>query len=269
MELPSLSGCQRFNFLFLLFNAIFIANGLAQQNFIITDEDDNALIGVEVYSKDYSITGISNKSGVVTLPAHDPTIELMVNYLGYQEQQITLRSIINNGGKLQLIPSDIQLEEIILIGRNELSREALPYHIESISQEKLQSTNPQTSADALSHHGNVYVQKSQSGGGSPVIRGFEANKLLLVVDGVRMNNAIYRNGHLQNAITVDPAMLESLEVIFGPNSLTYGSDALGGVVHFKSKLPKLQFKDTDELETELRYSLRHSTANQYRRKKIR
>jgi hemoglobin/transferrin/lactoferrin receptor protein len=262
MELPSLSGCQRFNFLFLLFNAIFITNGLAQQNFIITDEDDNALIGVEVYSKDYSITGISNKSGVVTLPAHDPTIELMVNYLGYQEQQITLRSIINNGGKLQLIPSDIQLEEIILIGRNELSREALPYHIESISQEKLQSTNPQTSADALSHHGNVYVQKSQSGGGSPVIRGFEANKLLLVVDGVRMNNAIYRNGHLQNAITVDPAMLESLEVIFGPNSLTYGSDALGGVVHFKSKLPKLQFKDTDELETELRYSLRHSTANQ-------
>lgn len=237
-------------------------NIIAQHDFIITDEDDTVLIGVEVYSKDYSISAVSNKNGVVTLPQHDPTTELTVNYLGYEEQQITLRSIINNGGKLQLNPSDIQLEEIVLIGRNELSKEALPYQIKSISKEKLRSTNPQTSADALSHHGNVFVQKSQSGGGSPVIRGFEANKLLLVVDGVRLNNAIYRNGHLQNAITVDPAMLESVEVIFGPNSLTYGSDALGGVVHFKSRLPKLQFQDTDELETDVRYSLRYSTANQ-------
>ncbi len=239
-----------------------MTNGIAQHDFIVTDEEDIALIGVEVYSKDYSISAVSNNNGVVILPEHDPTTELTVNYLGYQEQQVTLRSILNNGGTLKLIPSDIQLEEIILIGRNELSREALPYQIESISQDKLKSTNPQTSADALSHHGNVFVQKSQSGGGSPVIRGFEANKLLLVVDGVRLNNAIYRNGHLQNAITVDPAMLESLEVIFGPNSLTYGSDALGGVVHFKSRLPKLQFQDTGELESEVNYSLRYSTANQ-------
>ena len=88
--------------------------------------------------------------------------------------------------------------------------------------------------------------KSQFGGGSPIIRGFEASRILLVVDGVRMNNAIYRGGHLQNSISIDPAMLAGTEVIFGPNSLIYGSDALGGVVHFKTKDPTLKI-DTNSV----------------------
>ncbi|GAB3540375.1 hypothetical protein GCM10027443_38180 [Pontibacter brevis] len=67
----------------------------------------------------------------------------------------------------------------------------------------------------------------------------EANKVLLVVDGVRMNNAIYRGGHLQNIITLDNSMLERAEVIFGPSSVIYGSDALGGVLHFHTLQPQL------------------------------
>ncbi len=54
-----------------------------------------------------------------------------------------------------------------------------------------------------------------------------------------MNNAIYRSGHLQNAITIDPNILERTEVIFGPSSVGYGSDALGGVVHFYTIKPKI------------------------------
>ncbi len=262
MELPSPFGCLRFSFLIVLlsiFSATYIS---AQHSFIIVDEKDNALIGVEIFSADYSISGVSDDRGVIELPEHDPGTQLTVRYLGYEEQKVTAQSIFNSGGILQLQPSDMLLEEIVLIGRNELSKEALPYRIESISKEKLQSTSPQTSADALSHHGNVFVQKSQLGGGSPVIRGFEANKVLLVIDGVRLNNAIYRNGHLQNAITVDQAILESVDVIFGPNSLSYGSDALGGVVLFKSRLPKLQFQDDENLVTEGNYYVRYSSANQ-------
>ena len=55
-----------------------------------------------------------------------------------------------------------------------------------------------------------------------------------MVDGVRMNNLIYRSGHLQNAITVDPLALERIEVAFGPASNAYGSDAMGGLVQFIS-----------------------------------
>ena len=86
---------------------------------------------------------------------------------------------------------------------------------------------------------SIRVQKSQGGGGSPVIRGLRQIGVLLVLDGVRMNNGIFRSGHLQNAITVDPNSLERVEIIYGSSSVGYGSDALGGVVHYYTKTPKI------------------------------
>jgi hemoglobin/transferrin/lactoferrin receptor protein len=86
---------------------------------------------------------------------------------------------------------------------------------------------------------NVYIQKSQQGGGSPILRGFEANRVLLVIDGVRLNNAIYRSGHLQNVIRIDQNLLEKVEVLYGSGSVIYGSDALGGVISFVTRNPEL------------------------------
>jgi hemoglobin/transferrin/lactoferrin receptor protein len=93
--------------------------------------------------------------------------------------------------------------------------------------------------DALINSGKIFVQKSQQGGGSPIIRGFEASRVLLMVDGVRMNNAIYRAGHLQNIVTIDNMILDRMEVLYGPSSTLYGSDALGGVVSMYTKNPTL------------------------------
>ncbi len=111
--------------------------------------------------------------------------------------------------------------------------------IDVVSAQRIAQINAQNTGDLLINTGNVFVQKSQQGGSSPVIRGFEASRVLLVVDGIRMNNAIYRAGHLQNVITVDQNMLERVEVLYGPASTIYGSDALGGVVHMRTKAPKL------------------------------
>ena len=94
-------------------------------------------------------------------------------------------------------------------------------------------------ADILASSGQVFVQKSQAGGGSPVIRGFEASRIVLMVDGVRMNSAIFRAGHLQNIITVDNMSLDRVEINYGPSSTMYGSDALGGVVNMFTKAPQL------------------------------
>ena len=98
-------------------------------------------------------------------------------------------------------------------------------------------------ADVLINSGKLFVQKSQQGGGSPVIRGFEASRILLMVDGVRMNNAIYRAGHLQNIISIDNMVLDRVEVLYGPSSTIYGSDALGGVVNMFTKNPVLSEAD--------------------------
>ena len=136
----------------------------------------------------------------------------------------------------------------------------VPRQVDVIGVDQLRFLNPQTSADVLQGSGKVLVQKSQQGGGSPIIRGFEANKILLVVDGVRMNNAIYRAGHLQNAITVDHNILEQVEVSFGPGSVVYGSDALGGVIHYRTRTPQLS--ESGEQEVKVNLNGRLGTANQ-------
>lgn len=90
--------------------------------------------------------------------------------------------------------------------------------IDVVTAQRIAQLNAQNSGDLLINTGNVFVQKSQQGGSSPVIRGFEASRVLLVVDGIRMNNAIYRAGHLQNVITIDQNMLERVEILYGPAS---------------------------------------------------
>jgi hemoglobin/transferrin/lactoferrin receptor protein len=118
-------------------------------------------------------------------------------------------------------------------------------------------------ADVLVNSGQVYVQKSQQGGGSPVLRGFEGSRLLLMVDGVRMNTAIFRTGHLQNILTVDNMVLDKMEVFYGPSSTIFGSDALGGVVSMYTIDPRLN--DTGKTKMSGSATARYATANNEKR----
>jgi hemoglobin/transferrin/lactoferrin receptor protein len=127
----------------------------------------------------------------------------------------------------------IDLEEVIVsVNKWEQKLNEVPNKITKITKLQILRNNPQTAADLLGQTGTVFIQKSQLGGGSPMIRGFATNRILLVVDGVRMNNAIYRSGNLQNIISIDALSTQTAEVIFGPGSLIYGSDAIGGVMDF-------------------------------------
>ncbi len=154
----------------------------------------------------------------------------------------------------------LQLNEVVVSASKfgELKRN-VPYQIEQVKRSDIAFRNAQTSADVLTQTGQVFVQKSQAGGGSPVLRGFEANRILLVVDGVRLNNAIFRGGHLQNVLRIDQNVLDQLEILYGPNSVVYGSDALGGVLHFKTRMPEL----SDQTSTLFKTSIltRYASAN--------
>ena len=119
---------------------------------------------------------------------------------------------------------------------NEDSR-MVPREISRVDARDIAIKNPSTTADAIAQTGVVHVQKSQLGGGSPMLRGYSANAVLMVIDGIRINNAIYRGGNLQNVLMVDASSLSSAEVLFGPGSVQYGSDALGGVMNFRTKEP--------------------------------
>lgn len=125
-------------------------------------------------------------------------------------------------------------EVVVSVNKWEQKLNEVPNKITKINKSEILKNNPQTAADLLSQSGTVFIQKSQLGGGSPMIRGFATNRILLVIDGVRMNNAIYRSGNLQNIICIDALSTQTAEVIFGPGSLIYGSDAIGGVIDFHS-----------------------------------
>ncbi len=133
-----------------------------------------------------------------------------------------------------------ELQEVVVSGSKFNERNSkLAVSIKTIRQSDLKNLNLSNAANVLESSGLVFVQKSQQGGGSPILRGFEASRVLLMVDGVRMNNAIYRAGHLQNVITVDPNILHRMEILYGPSSTLYGSDALGGVINIFTKDPRL------------------------------
>ena len=225
-----LYDCLKLSFFMLCANVL-----CAQQSIKIVDEEGQAMIGVTVY-----LDGVPNYStdteGKVEVELSEFKT-LSISYLGYENTYFTKSQMAKLKYVLPLTLEDSKLEEILIVGRTNANSRDLPFNVEAIDSKDIKITQSQTSADAIASSGSVYVQKSQMGGGSPVVRGFEANKILLVVDGVRMNNAIYRGGHLQNAITLDASILNRAELIFGPGSLLYGSDAIGGVIHFRTKNP--------------------------------
>jgi hemoglobin/transferrin/lactoferrin receptor protein len=152
------------------------------------------------------------------------------------------------------IKESVRLSEVTLAAtRFSQNKKLLAQQVYVISRNHIENSNQPTTAELLSQSGEVLVQKSQLGGGSPVIRGFEANKVLICVDGIRMNNAIYRGGHLQSVITLNDESMEKAELLFGPSSVMYGSDALGGVMSFYTRDPEITKKKTVKAGASGRY----------------
>ena len=174
---------------------------------------------------------LTDGKGMVDLAGFNRGDSLLIQHPSYNTTILTLDNT-DKDYEIELIEKSIKLDEIVVsVSRWEESSAEFANKVVGIDAKEIMFANPQTSADALMQTGEIYVQKSQQGGGSPMIRGFAANRILLTVDGVRLNNAIYRSGNLQSIISIDANSLERTEVIFGPGSVQYGSDALGGVVN--------------------------------------
>jgi len=210
-----------------------------QQIVVLSSSDRTPIEHVAVYNTSKEQAAITDSMGVIDLaifPDHDTIIFQHPSYLTKK----LVKSGITGQNRVSLDRKRILIDEyVISASKSRESTLIIPYMVDVLKNDVLMESTGLTSADILESTGNITIQKTQGGGGSPILRGFEANKILLVVDGVRLNNAIYRNGHLQNAITIDNSILERTEVIFGPSSIMYGSDALGGVVHYYTRDPQL------------------------------
>ncbi len=236
--------------------------GLWAQNVKVRSLDRGLPIpNVYIFSSDSTKSAVSNRSGNVELEKFSDQDTIIFKHSVYRPFAATKKEIVRDGKVVYLENGAVDLKAFVMHGPLRTGGEGLtpPTKLRTLDAREIENLNSANSADMLQATGQVLIQKSQLGGGSPIIRGFEANRVLMVVDGVRMNNAIYRGGHLQNAITVDNSVLQSTDIIFGPGSVIYGSDALGGVVHFHTKDPILS--DSSKMVQHVGAYTRLSTAN--------
>ncbi|WP_046754865.1 TonB-dependent receptor plug domain-containing protein [Kordia jejudonensis] len=206
--------------------------------------NDRNISSVDVYNADQSKGGITNSRGKIDISSFGADEKITFQHISYQSLTLTKTEILQNKNKVYLIKETEELSKIVIsVSKWEQDKEEVPKKIVSINTKDIAYTAPQTAADLLEKSGKIFVQKSQLGGGSPMIRGFSTNRLLLSVDGVRMNNAIFRGGNIQNVIAIDPFNISNTEVILGPGSVIYGSDAIGGVMNFYTKSPQLSWNE--------------------------
>lgn len=232
----------------------------AQEIVVLDLETKEPVVNVVIYNIDRTKTVLSDFDGKCDLTPFARNERIFFKHLSYQTKKTTKAQVLRRSPRVYLTLNPEQLDEVVMsISKWEQQKKDIPQKIVSLNAREIAFTNSQTSADLLQNSGKVFVQKSQLGGGSPMIRGFATNRLVLSVDGVRMNNAIFRGGNIQNIISIDPFTIKNTEVIFGPGSVIYGSDAIGGVMNFFTREALFSINDSVMLSGKGNY--RYATAN--------
>lgn len=216
----------------LLLLVIFYANNLIGQTIILKDSILNSvIINASVTSKNIGET--SDENGRVNLSRFNNTDSIEISHISYYSKKI-LKKNINRF--IYLKQKTILLSEVnfktelkVLISDKYEAQKIIPSPFSDMQS---------SISNLLSTQSSVVVQESQPGGGSPNYRGMEANRLLLIIDGITLNNTIFRSGHLQNSATINPFFIEAINILSGPASVGYGNGAMGGALIFNTRKPK-------------------------------
>ncbi|MHB1158694.1 MAG: TonB-dependent receptor plug domain-containing protein [Phycisphaerales bacterium] len=131
------------------------------------------------------------------------------------------------------VPDESAMVDEILVTatRGPMASFDTPYSADVIGSRQMADRAYRTVPQALRDIPGVMIQETSPGQGSPFIRGFTGRDNLMMIDGIRLNNSTNRSGPMQYWNTVDALSLERLEVVKGPGSVLYGSDAIGGTVN--------------------------------------
>jgi len=136
-------------------------------------------------------------------------------------------------------PQEPRPDEIIVTAlRHKEEKWRVPYSVSTESGETTIERGTRSMPDAVQAFPSVMAQKTGYGQGSPYIRGFTGFQSLYLIDGIRLNNSVFRSGPNQYFNTIDPYMVDRIELVRGPSSVLYGSDAVGGVINVFSKRRK-------------------------------
>lgn len=126
-------------------------------------------------------------------------------------------------------PAPVQ-EIIVTAPRSAATATTTAANVTVVTGDELYATGERSLPRMIEKAAGVFLQETNLGGGSPILRGLIGNQILIVVDGIRLNDSSTRAGPNQSLNGIDPAIVERVEVVRGPTSVLYGSDALGGVI---------------------------------------
>jgi len=244
---------------FALFQ-LFVATIFSQTITVKEEFTDKPLQDVYVYCYEPVVSAVTNINGQCDISEFIHCDSIVIELIGYKKAILSFDQL-RNSDFIVYLSEKYYFERQIVVSATRWQQEQknIPNKVTTIHPLQIQMQNPQTSADLIGSSGEVFIQKSQMGGGSPMIRGFAANRLLISFDGVRMNNALFRSGNLQNIISIDPFSIQQAEILFGPGSVMYGSDAIGGTMSFITKAPRLKLNHNNQFHGNI--ALRSSSAN--------
>lgn len=232
------------NKIILIIIAAFISMQLFSQPIegVILNTETNTPIGNVNISILNSTRGtVSNNKGQFAIDyTEKQTFTVLISCLGFESTQLEItRESDIKALTIQLHPTSIQLNKNIVItaSKDQLPTHKLPDAVSVLSEEELKFNAPRSMAEALIGTPGVWMQKTNHGGGSPFLRGLTGNQTLLLMDGIRLNNAAFRYGPNQYFNTIDVYSVSQVEVIRGKGSVLYGSDALGGVINVITQSP--------------------------------
>jgi outer membrane receptor protein involved in Fe transport len=122
-------------------------------------------------------------------------------------------------------------EVVVSATRDRVAGSRLPYSVGVYTRRDMHRQVSRTIPEALTGMPGIHIQKTNHGGGSPFVRGLTGNQTLIMVDGIRLNNSVFRYGPNQYMTLVSPDIVDRIEVVKGSGSVSYGSDALTGVIN--------------------------------------
>lgn len=141
-------------------------------------------------------------------------------------------------------PGATELAPVIVTAtRSETPLTEVPYTAYEIQRERIEELSPQSFSEALKEVPGVFIQQTSHGQGSPYLRGFTGFRTLTLIDGIRLNNSVFRDGPNQYLGTIDVLSLQEIEVVKSQGSVFYGSDAIGGVINALTKGPVYRAPD--------------------------
>jgi iron complex outermembrane receptor protein len=197
---------------------------------IITDDQKQPLIGVSVYLPELhkgTITDVDGRYSFSNLPSGN--VSMTVSYVGYATQNITVKLPQPADYNITLAESVHQMDEVIVsTAFNKLQSQNV-MKVEHASLKSMQKQGITSLIEGITTIPGVSQVSTGTSIGKPVIRGLSSNRVLVYSQGVRMENQQFGDEH---GLGLSDSGVESVEVIKGPASLLYGSDALGGVLYF-------------------------------------